>query len=354
MLKFAVAQQKARMVANNPDNPILNSPFGVPDRYWRLDESGGFSQIVEPGRPRSEYFVPIARTSKKAEQGLLALDETDAEGREFTPNDLVNEVRSHVSTWRQLPLSVSYDPDEIGMFSPEYANVFGIPFAFAERKEGSTTFVPPKPTRHVRALPERAALEIRLPRVQGYRVRLPKDPFPWVWDNDSNFTLSPDITPTRAKIEDVLGHGETVTLDNYMEQRPSTVAFHVAGHTLRTRFRDDDGNLRPWLFPQLLRATREWLDKHLTCVGGTKPGLFLWKGLADEASLRIYNAHVRGWQMATKGHASDDLVAGELLPIIDPYNPMGSSRFVDFRSSKPVWETAPDLCHVNFVVGDSD
>jgi type III restriction enzyme len=245
---------------------------------------------------------------------------------------------------------ISYDPDENGMFSPEYANVFGIPFAFADRKEGPTTFVPPKPTRHVHAMPERADLEIRFPRVQGYRIRLPKEPFPWAWDTDSRFTLSPDVTPTRAKVEDVLGHGETITLDNYMDQRLTTVAFHIAGHALRTRFRDDDENLRPWLFPRLLRATREWLDAQLTCVGGTRPGLFLWKGLADEAALRIYNAHVRGWQ-TTK---VDDGNAGELLPIIDPYNPVGSSRFIDFRTSKPVWETAPDLCHVNFVVGDSD
>jgi type III restriction enzyme len=87
------------------ENPILNSPFLEPDRHWRLDESGGFTQIIEPDRRRSEYFVPIARTSKKPEQGLLALDETDLEGRAFTPNDLVNEIRGHVSTWRQLPPS---------------------------------------------------------------------------------------------------------------------------------------------------------------------------------------------------------------------------------------------------------
>ena len=86
VLNPAAAQQNARMVAKNPDNPILNSPFRVPGRHWPLDESGGFSQIVEPGRRRSEYFVPIARTSKKAEQGLLAVDETDAEGREFKPS----------------------------------------------------------------------------------------------------------------------------------------------------------------------------------------------------------------------------------------------------------------------------
>ena len=50
------------------------------------------------------------------------------------------------------------------------------------------------------------------------------------------------------------------------------------------------GNLKPFLFPQLLKTTREWLDTQLACAGGTKPGLFLWKGLADEAALLIYMA----------------------------------------------------------------
>jgi type III restriction enzyme len=79
----------------NSDNPILNSPFREPDRHWRLDEGGAFTQLIEPGRRRSEYFVPIARTSKKSEQGELALEQAAIEGRTFTPNDLVNEMLVH-------------------------------------------------------------------------------------------------------------------------------------------------------------------------------------------------------------------------------------------------------------------
>jgi type III restriction enzyme len=252
---------------------------------------------------------------------------------------------------------LSYDSDAEGMLRPsEYANIFGIPFSFAQHNQGETTYRPPKPTRRVYAMPERAALEIRFPRVAGYRVKLPGDRLRWEWDQDSRFTLTPDRTPTRAEVQDILGAGEIITLDNYMEQRRSTVAFHVAGHALRSRFRDEVGNLKPFLFPQLLSATREWLDTQLTCTGGTKPGLFLWKGLADEASLRIYNACVRGGL----AHSADDEPGGALgrsilLPVMDPYNPAGSSRFVDLHTSKDLlWTTRADRCHVNLVVGDSD
>jgi type III restriction enzyme len=249
---------------------------------------------------------------------------------------------------------VSYDPDDNGMFSPEYANVFGIPFDFASEQGGDDTFKPPKPTVRVRAIESREALEMRFPRVQGYRVRLPNEPFPWKWDEDSKYVLSPDVSPTRAQVEDILGQGEAITLDNYMTQRTTTIAFHVAGHALRTKFRDEDGNLKPWLFPRLLRATREWLDTQLSCVGGTKPGLLLWRELADIAAQKIWNAHVRGATAAGLIGAEEGEVKGALLPIIDPYNPMGSTRFVDFRSSKPTWTTRADMSHVNLVVTDSD
>ena len=44
-----------------------------------------------------------------------------------------------------------------------------------------------------------------------------------------------------------------------------------------------------------------------------------------------------------------------LLPVMDPYNPAGSSRFVDMHTSKDLlWTTRADRCHVNLVVCDSE
>jgi type III restriction enzyme len=253
---------------------------------------------------------------------------------------------------------LSYDPDADGMLRPsEYANIFGIPFSFAQHNRGETTYRPPKPTRRVYALPDRpAAVEIRFPRVAGYRVKLPGDRLRWVWDQDSRFTLTSDRTPTRAEVQDILGAGELITLDNYMNQRASTVAFHVAGHALRSRFRDDAGNLKPFLFPQLLRATRDWLETQLSCADGTKSGLFLWRGLANEAALRIYNACVRGGLERPVDDEPGGAMSGAiLLPVMDPYNPAGSSRFVDLHTSKDLlWTTRADRCHVNLVVCDSE
>ena len=47
------------------DNPVLNSPFRVPDRHFELDETGDPSGITNQGRRRSIYLVPIPPPRKR-------------------------------------------------------------------------------------------------------------------------------------------------------------------------------------------------------------------------------------------------------------------------------------------------
>jgi type III restriction enzyme len=67
----------------------------------------------------------------------------------------------------------SYDLNEEGMFNVEYADILGISFDFTAKP----VIAPPQPPREtiqVKAVrPERDPLEIRFPRVVGYRVELP-------------------------------------------------------------------------------------------------------------------------------------------------------------------------------------
>ena len=68
----------------------------------------------------------------------------------------------------------SYVPNEDGLFDVEYADVFGIPFDFTA-KPVVVKPLPPPETIQVKAVrPERDALEIRFPRVTGYRVEPPE------------------------------------------------------------------------------------------------------------------------------------------------------------------------------------
>jgi type III restriction enzyme len=87
----------------------------------------------------------------------------------------------------------SYDLNDDGLFSVEYADILGIPFDFTAKP----VIAPPQPPRetiHVRAVrPERDHLEIRFPRVVGYRVELPEERLTAQFNDDSLLELTPKL-----------------------------------------------------------------------------------------------------------------------------------------------------------------
>jgi type III restriction enzyme len=109
--KVTAATRPGReMTPNFFERPILNSPFETPRLHHALDADGQPSDAppVE-GRRRSELITPVPRPRKrknKSEQGKLALG--DKEGlstaeQEYNPTPIINEIRSHVASWRDLP-----------------------------------------------------------------------------------------------------------------------------------------------------------------------------------------------------------------------------------------------------------
>jgi type III restriction enzyme len=238
---------------------------------------------------------------------------------------------------------VSYDADANGFFEPEYAEVLGIPFTFVATNVKAITH-PPRPQTRVFSPPERSHLTLTFPRVTGYRLVLPPGKLSATFGADSRLIISPDDLPTEAELEAIVGKGVTISLDGLKRRRAREVAFHIAGYALRSRFRDEDGNLKPYLFPSLLAIAERWLDECLVCKGDTFPQLFLWRHFADMAADRIYRACV-------EQNAGPE----RLRPILDAYNREGSTRHVDFQTTKSnLWKTADDKSPINFVVCDSD
>ncbi len=121
------------------------------------------------------------------------------------------------------------------------------------------------------------------------------------------------------------------------------VAFLLSKLTLEKYFRDDDGHDKPWLFPQLLAITKRWLDECLHCKGGTFPQLLLFVRYAHRAADRIYRSIVS----STEGKPT-------LKPMLRPYEPVGSTRYVDFQTIRTTYKTRADKCHVSHVALDSD
>src|SRR5262249_33341294 len=87
----------------------------------------------------------------------------------------------------------SYDLNEEGLFNVEYADIFGVPFDFTAKPVVAQP-QPPRETVQVKAVrPERDFLEIRFPRVEGYRVELPEERLSAKFIDDSVLVLSPDL-----------------------------------------------------------------------------------------------------------------------------------------------------------------
>jgi type III restriction enzyme len=237
----------------------------------------------------------------------------------------------------------SYDPNEHGLFNVEYADILGIPFDFAAKP---VVVAPAKPQQTVRvqAMKDRASPRIAFPRVEGYRVELPADRLTASFTPDSVLELTPELVgATKTRNQGIIGEGVDLNLEHLGDVRRSTVLFHLAKHLLYRKFRDPGEEPKLHLFGQLKRITRQWLEGgYLRCTGDAKEAQLLYLELADMACERIRAA-------IAEGPAGDRPVKA----ILDPYNPTGSTDFVNFTTSKATWTTDPRRCHINYVVCDS-
>jgi type III restriction enzyme len=251
---------------------------------------------------------------------------------------------------RRQSYQINEDGPDKGLFNVEYADVFGIPFDFTAKPVVAPP-QPPRETVQVKAMrPERDALEIRFPRVEGYRVELPEERLKADFTDDSVLELSPDLVgPSITRNSGIIGEGVDMSLEHLGDMRPSTLVFHLTQRLLYTKWRDPGEEPKLHLFGQLKRITKQWLDgdenrKYLVCKGGTYPALLMYQELADMACNKITAAITRKF-----------LGERPIKALLDPYNPTGSTNYVRFNTSKTDrWETSSKSCHINWVVLDSD
>jgi type III restriction enzyme len=239
----------------------------------------------------------------------------------------------------------SYDLNEEGLFNVEYADVFGIPFDFTAKPVIGPP-QPPRETIQVKAMrPERDALEIKFPRVEGYRVELPEERLTASFNEESTLTLSPDLVgPSITRNSGIIGQEADMSLKHLGDMRPSSLVFNLTQRLLYTKWRDPGEEPQLHLFGQLKRLTKEWLDGHLVCKGDTYPALLMYQELADMACNKITAAITRQF-----------LGERPIKVLLDPYNPTGSTRHVRFNTSKmDRWEASSRHCHINWVILDSD
>ncbi len=238
----------------------------------------------------------------------------------------------------------SYDLNEDGLFNVEYADIFGIPFDFTAKAVAAPP-QKPRETVHVKAMsPERDDLEIIYPRVTGYRVELPDDRLEAKFSADSRMVLNrKSVGPTETENRGIIGEGVDMNLIHTGDLRQSTLLYNLTRHLIFNQWRDANEEPKLHLFGQLKAITRQWLDEYLQCTEGTFPAQLMYQDLADQACERITHGI---FAAGSEGH--------EIHVLLDPYNSQGSTRHVNFTTSRQLrWETDSRRCHVNWAILDS-
>ncbi len=154
--------------------------------------------------------------------------------------------------------------------------------------------------------------------------------------------MGPTDTTNRA----IIGKPVNLTVRHLADIRQSEVIYRLTVRLLFfDQFRDTGHDPKLYLFGQLKRIVRQWLDGgYLRCTGGTHPAQLIYQDLADRACERI------------KAAITASMIGKHpIRAVLDPYNPTGSTVHVRFDTSKTtLWQTDHRRCQVNWVVCDSD
>jgi len=237
---------------------------------------------------------------------------------------------------------VDYSVDEsTGLLSEEYAEVYGVPFSFL-KAGGDTTPKPPKIIHRVHALPDREQYEITYPRVEGYRYELNETKLAAKFTEESKTIIENE--PTEVTLSGVIGEETIETLEKIKERREGDVINRLRVGLLKRYYTDAEGAEKYWLAPQLQKIAEEYVKNYVVLKDRMVIGYLTIGEYFSGALTKIQQAIITE-NLQTQGDK-------QLLPILAPYDTVGSTRYVDFLTTKEVRETVKS--HINYVVADTE
>ncbi len=241
------------------------------------------------------------------------------------------------------------------LMTEEVAKVFGVPFEVVPFKADPVA-APRRPQErhHVCALPARARLEIKFPRVEGYRQAI-RNRVSVDWASVPPFWLDPGNIPPEVQVKaalptntgrpSLLGPGrlESVDLNPYRSgRRIQELVFELARDLTRDYAASASCEAPAHvLFPQLARIAQRFVNEKVIPV---KP--------ADR--IDVFLAPYYGWVVERLVAAiRPDTEHGEVpeIPRYETHRGPASTADVDYWTSKDVREVVRS--HVNFVVADT-
>lgn len=264
---------------------------------------------------------------------------------------------------------MSYTPDPgTGLLTEEYVDVYGIPFSvipFKGRPSGKPEPLD-RPKNHVRAMPERSVFEIRFPNVEGYAFALRKNEIKADINAMEPLHFQPNRTPTATFVKPAVGYeigtpkfsgpGDAVLQDRsefYNATHLQAVKFTITHQIVQKIVGDSktqpDARANPALrlqsrhrlFPQVFRFVDAYVEKKVDFQG---------ENPLDLAQERYVTLVVERLLAAIQPNETRGEVP--LLPLLNRYEPTGTSADVEFLTARPCHGTQKS--HVNQVVLDTD
>jgi type III restriction enzyme len=263
---------------------------------------------------------------------------------------------------------MDYTPDpNTGLLTEEYVDIYGVPFSLIPFKGRPTNTSAPedRPKNHVRALPERAAFEIRFPVVEGYAFALQRNVITADIQAMEPLRIEPEYEPTAVFVKPRVGYqfgaptmdgpGEFIVQNReayYNTTHLQTIEFELTRQIVFRMVGDQDSapdprsnarlrlQSRHQLFPQVYRYVHAYLQKKVD-YRGVDP---------REIGQEKYFQRVVERMLAA---IQPDDSQGELplMPLLNRYKPIGSTADVDFKTVKPVFSTT--FSHINAVAADT-
>lgn len=260
---------------------------------------------------------------------------------------------------------MDYVPDPAtGNLTPEYVDIFGVPFSlipFKGREPGTTGGTDDRPKNEVIAMPERKQFEIRFPMVEGYAVALKRNSIKCEVSKVEKLTIDPWTTPTAAFLRPQVayqvgsigsyggfGYEEVDREEYYRNVHPQTIEFDIAREIVRalteTAMPGKESlraQSRHQLFRQVLPLVQDYVRTRVK-FNECNP---------CELGLKTYTERVRDLLVAA---IQPDDARGEtpLIPRLNRYQPIGSTEKVHFKTVKPVQATQKS--HLNSVACDTN
>lgn len=249
----------------------------------------------------------------------------------------------------------TYELGGNGLMTEEVAKVFGVPFEIVPFKSNPAAAPKPPQKRHrVQALPGRARLEIRFPRVERYRQAI-RNRVTIDWDSVAPLFLDPMKIPPEVEVKASLpgnsgrpsltgpGRLERVDLNPFRRgRREQTLVFEMASDLTKSYVNGGSCEAPAHvLFPQIAGIVARYLKEKVVPV---RP--------AERVDLFLSPYY--GWAIERlTSSIRPDTAGGEApeVPIYETSRGPGSTADVDYWTSKDVREVTRS--HLNYVVADT-